>query len=100
MKTKHPCEICGMLIKGLLPICMRCGRDLNKRGLCAKCGTNPRKQKASNGAHSRYCESCQSEQIEIVQDAAALRESMRVQKKYRGTGHKENTIETKSGTDR
>ena len=97
--TKHPCAICGLMIKGLFTICMRCGRDLNKRGLCAKCGTSPRKPKASNGAQSRYCESCQSEQIKIVHDAAELRDRNRVVRKHRGQDHREYTRETKWGID-
>ena len=94
---RQECRGCGLMIKGLLPYCMKCGRELNRKGLCAKCGVNERKPKSSNGMQSRYCECCQGEQIAIVSDAAADRERNRIARKYRTQDHRENRYETRSG---
>lgn len=93
----HECRGCGLMIKGLLPYCMKCGRELNKKGLCAKCGVNERKPKSRNGMQSRYCEACQGEQISIVLNAAAELERNRMAKKHRTQDHKENLYETRRG---
>lgn len=96
-EKRHECNGCGLLIKGLMPFCMKCGRELNKKGLCAKCGINRRKPKSPNARQSRYCENCQQEQVNILHDAAAERDRNRMARKHRGPDHREDRFETRGG---
>jgi len=90
----HKCAGCDRQIPEHVKFCMFCGRDLNKRGLCAMCGTKSRKPRAKNGQQSKYCELCQAIAIDLANKRSYSRSD-----NYRPPEARENTYETKHGTE-
>lgn len=97
-KRKCGRETCKKQIPENMPFCCQCQIELNKEGLCAYCGKSPRKPKTlgTGGTQSKYCEPCKK----IISDLYGNKSLDFYTKKYRGTGVRENTRETKYGTDR
>lgn len=83
------CVDCGAKMKIDVPRCISCSWKMKKKGMCCWCGERPVKSK-----QSKYCAECQAEAIKKAWNRDPLEYHGR---KYRGSGSRENTYETKRG---
>jgi predicted amidophosphoribosyltransferase len=98
MTKTHPCADCSKDAYEPYPRCPDCMRRLKAARICKWCGKEPRSPTSKSG----YCVACQRAAFERVVEIASeqLAVDADAKPRYRGPDARENTTETKYGSNR